>query len=90
MGSGYYLFGTKKIYAKILNGRLVIRVGGGYMIITEFLDQYSQIELNKINRLMEKEGVTRYEDLSIVKSHLQPIWDENEKAKKKRQKSQVR
>jgi TfoX/Sxy family transcriptional regulator of competence genes len=37
LGGGYYLFGTKKIYAKILNGRLVIRVGGGYMVIDEFI-----------------------------------------------------
>jgi TfoX/Sxy family transcriptional regulator of competence genes len=33
----FYLFGTKKIFAKILNGKLVIRVGGGYMIIEEFI-----------------------------------------------------
>ena len=60
MGGGYYLFGTRKIYAKILNGRLVIRVGDGYMIIAEFLEKYSEIELNKIRRLMEKEGISRY------------------------------
>lgn len=33
IGGGFYLFGTRKIFAKILNGKLVIRVGGGYMII---------------------------------------------------------
>lgn len=37
MGQGYYLFGTRKIFAKIMNGKLVVRVGGGYMIFTEFL-----------------------------------------------------
>lgn len=42
LGGGYYLFGTKKIYAKILNGRLVIRVGGGYMVIDEFIQTYAQ------------------------------------------------
>jgi hypothetical protein len=40
VGNGFYLFGTKKIYAKILNGKLVIRVGGGYMIIEEFIATY--------------------------------------------------
>lgn len=90
MGNGYYLFGTRKIYAKILNGKLVIRVGGGYMIITEFLDQYSEIELNKIDRLMEREKVNRYEDIEIVKSHLKPIWDEKERSFKRRQKSHSR
>jgi DNA repair exonuclease SbcCD ATPase subunit len=90
MGSGYYLFGTRKIYAKILNGKLVIRVGGGYMIITEFLDQYSEVELNKIDRLMEKEKVSRYEDISIVIQHLKPIWDEKERSLKRRKKSNPR
>ena len=37
LGGGYYMFGTKKIYAKIMNGKLVIRVGGGYMNIEEFI-----------------------------------------------------
>lgn len=40
MGNGYYIFGTKKIYAKIINGKLVIRVGGGYMGIDEFMFYY--------------------------------------------------
>ena len=33
-----YMFGTKKILAKVINGRLVIRVGGGYMNAEEFID----------------------------------------------------
>jgi len=40
IGKGYYMFGTKKIYAKIINGKLVIRVGGGYMGIEEFMFYY--------------------------------------------------
>ncbi len=48
IGGGYYMFGTKKIYAKIQNGKLVIRVGGGYMIIDEFIQSYAQQELIKI------------------------------------------
>jgi hypothetical protein len=87
MGKGYYLFGTRKIYAKILNDKLVIRVGGGYMNITEFLDQYSEIEMSKIERLLEKEGVSRYEDIKLVRQHLGPVWEEREKTAKKRQKS---
>lgn len=31
MEPGFYLFGTRKIYAKVLNNKLVVRVGGGYM-----------------------------------------------------------
>ena len=41
MGDGNYLFGTRKIYAKIMNGKLVIRVGGGFMIIEEFIQTYA-------------------------------------------------
>ena len=37
LGEGTYLYGTKKIFAKIMNGKLIIRVGGGYMVIDEFL-----------------------------------------------------
>ncbi len=47
LGNGYYFFGSKKIYAKIMNGKLVIRVGGGYMSIEEFVSHYAQQELNR-------------------------------------------
>ena len=41
LGNGFYLFGTRKIFAKIMNGKLVIRVGGGYMVIEEFIATYA-------------------------------------------------
>ena len=37
LGGGYYMFGTRKIFAKIMNDKLVVRVGGGYMTIEEFI-----------------------------------------------------
>lgn len=48
LGNGYYMFGTRKIYAKVMNGNLVIRVGGGYMSIEEFIEAYGQAELERI------------------------------------------
>ncbi len=54
MGDGNYIFGTKKIFAKIMNGKLVIRVGGGFMSIEEFLNCYSEIETQKVNQMLEK------------------------------------
>jgi hypothetical protein len=51
LGNGFYLFGTKKIYAKILNGKLVIRVGGGFMIIEEFIATYQDAELLKMSKM---------------------------------------
>lgn len=48
------MFGTKKIYAKIMNGKLVVRVGGGYMVIEEFVDTYHDQELDKIEKMIER------------------------------------
>ena len=55
IGNGFYLFGTKKIFAKILNGKLVIRVGGGFMIIEEFIATYADAEMNKIQKMSEEQ-----------------------------------
>jgi hypothetical protein len=46
-----YMFGTKKISAKITNGVLLVRVGGGYMDIESFYRQYGEQELHKQLRL---------------------------------------
>ena len=51
LGDGFYLFGTRKIFAKVLNNKLVVRVGGGFMSFTEFIDTYAMVELKKINEL---------------------------------------
>ena len=45
---GKYMFGSKKIMAKIINNKLVIRVGGGYMSVEEFIEQYGRMELMKM------------------------------------------
>lgn len=79
LGGGFYLFGTRKIYAKIMNGKLVVRVGGGYMVIDEFLRTYSDMELIRINKMLEKEGVEVYEELKVYKKYK----DENPEAFKK-------
>lgn len=44
---GVYQFGSKKICISVEQGKIIIRVGGGYMIIEEFLEQYTTIELEK-------------------------------------------
>lgn len=56
LGDGYYLFGTRKIYAKILNGKLVIRVGGGYMVIEEFISTYAEKELVKMETMSNRDA----------------------------------
>jgi hypothetical protein len=44
------MFGTKKIYAKIMNNKLVVRVGGGFMGIEEFISTYGESELLRSQR----------------------------------------
>ena len=44
-----------------MNGKLVIRVGGGYMIIEEFISTYADIEINRCKlieaqQMMANEG----------------------------------
>ena len=34
---GIYIFGTKKIYLKLLNDNIMVRVGGGYQALDEFV-----------------------------------------------------
>ncbi len=51
LGPGNYLFGTKKIYAKVVNGVLLIRVGGGFMDIDNFYSNYGEQEYYKWKRL---------------------------------------
>jgi len=41
LGEGSFTFGSKKIKVRVLNNKLVIRVGGGYMMIQEFLRLYT-------------------------------------------------
>jgi hypothetical protein len=65
LGGGFYLFGLKKIFAKIMNGKLVIRVGGGYMIIEEFITSYADAELHKLEKLAEREGVSNFMELDL-------------------------
>jgi|TARA_B110000285_G_C14987377_1_gene544543 hypothetical protein len=47
---GVYTFGTKKIFVKLLDTGLKIRVGGGYLNIEEFLEQFTDVEWEKLAR----------------------------------------
>lgn len=54
LGDGFYIFGTRKIYVKLMQIRLVVRVGGGFMSIDEFMIQYSQMEFQKVELMIER------------------------------------
>lgn len=47
---GVYLFGSRRIAVRVDNDKINIRVGGGYLSIDEFLDQYTPQELEKMQR----------------------------------------
>ena len=47
---GVYEFGTKRINVRMEKDRILIRVGGGYLSIDEFLDQHTAVELEKLER----------------------------------------
>lgn len=61
LGEGQYQFGSKKIITKVVNGKLTVKVGGGYMSVEEFVQTYAEKEMQK---QMERE----YEDLNSVNS----------------------
>mmetsp|Transcript_28015 Transcript_28015/g.27040 ORF Transcript_28015/g.27040 Transcript_28015/m.27040 type:complete len:131 (+) Transcript_28015:747-1139(+) len=47
---GIYQFGTKRVSVRVDKDKINIRVGGGFLSIDEFLDQYTPAELEKMER----------------------------------------
>lgn len=48
--SGVYEFGSRRVMVKVERDKIQIKVGGGYLSIDEFLDQYTPVELEKLER----------------------------------------
>ncbi|OMJ88970.1 hypothetical protein SteCoe_8981 [Stentor coeruleus] len=46
---GIYNYGTKKIFVKLEQGKLLIRVGGGFMQVEDFVKMYSPVELERFS-----------------------------------------
>ena len=60
---GVYQFGTKRVAVKVEKDNIKIRVGGGYLSIDEFLDQYTPVELEKLER---KDPIKRFSEKVAV------------------------
>jgi CYTH domain-containing protein len=60
---GIYEFGSKRIAVKVDKDKINIRVGGGYLSIDEFLDQYTPLELEKLER---KDPLRRFSEKVAV------------------------
>ena len=48
--AGVYQFGSRKVVVKVDKDKINIRVGGGFLSIDEFLDQYTPGEMDKLDR----------------------------------------
>ena len=47
---GVYQFGSRRVSVKVDRGKISIKVGGGYLSIDEFLEQYTPTEIAALNR----------------------------------------
>ena len=65
---GVYQFGTKRVCVKCVKEKIEIRVGGGFLSIDEFLDQYTPVELEKLER---KDPMRRMTDRIALQKTLQ-------------------
>lgn len=45
--AGVYAFGSKRINVEVMQDRIKVRIGGGYLSIDEFIDQYTPTEVEK-------------------------------------------
>ena len=50
---GVYQFGSKRVFIRVENGVIIVRVGGGYMNIEEFLKLYTPLELGRIQETFQ-------------------------------------
>ena len=57
---GVYQFGQKRVYVKVEAGNQIkVRVGGGYMHIDDFIDAYTPLEVERIER---RDVVSRFQN----------------------------
>jgi hypothetical protein len=63
---GVYQFGQKRVYVKVEKGdAILVRVGGGYMHIDEFIRQYTTQEVEKVER---KDALSRFQNKLAVQN----------------------
>ena len=63
--SGVYQFGSKKLMVKVEKDQIKVRVGGGFLSIDQFLEQYTPQELEKLER---KDPLKRFSEKVAVQS----------------------
>jgi hypothetical protein len=57
---GVYQFGQKRVHVKVEKGNQILcRVGGGYMHIDEFINKYTDGEVEKVER---RSGLEKFQN----------------------------
>ena len=74
---GVYQFGTKRVWVRCVRDKIEIKVGGGYLSLDEFLDQYTPVELEKLER---KDPMRRMTDRIALQKTLQGVRSESPNA----------
>jgi hypothetical protein len=76
---GVYQFGSKRVYVKLEGGRILIRVGGGFLTMDEFIEQYAPLEVEKLSRTDPLKKLSK--NIAINKSLIGKCVNQIEKAK---------
>ena len=67
---GIYQFGSRKVAIRVDQDRITVRVGGGYISVEEFLEQYTPQELEKMERTNPVKRMTEKLQVQNRLSHL--------------------
>lgn len=69
---GVYWYGTKKVMISVERGKVIVKVGGGYMPISVFIDNYMESEVEKQGKLSPraKKTVQNYESGNLLDENL--------------------
>jgi len=76
---GVYQFGSKRVYVKLEGGRILLRVGGGFLTIDEFIEQYAPLEMEKVSRTDPLKKLSK--NIAINKTLIGKCVNQIEKAK---------
>jgi len=76
---GVYQFGSKRVFIKFEGGRILIRVGGGFLAMEEFIEQYGVLETDKLVRTDPLKKLSR--NIAINKTLIGKCVNQMEKAK---------
>ena len=47
---GVYRFGSSQIHVKIEKGQIIVRVGGGFLHVEDFIEMYTPLEVRTLKR----------------------------------------